>query len=252
MSAMARSEGQFVDAAGIRTFYEVEGEGAPLILLHGGFATNETWSRQRAALSGLYQVFLPERRGHGRTADVAGPTGFDLMARDTVAFMDAVGLKQADMVGWSDGGIVALELALAAPERVRRLVLIGTAANIDGYTDETRQWNETATPDDMPVFIRDAYARLSPDGADHFPVVFDKLVQVWRREPRHDLAELARITAPTLVLIGDNDVLTVEHAAAMKAALPNGQLAVVPDADHFVMFAKPDLVNRLILDFLAA
>jgi pimeloyl-ACP methyl ester carboxylesterase len=243
--------GAIVDAAGVQTYYEVEGEGPPLVLLHGGFATIETWSAQRAVLAQSHRVYLPERRGHGRTPDVPGPTGFDVMALDMIAFMEAVGIPSADMVGWSDGGIVALDVALIRPDLLRKLVLIGTAAHVDGYTSQTREWNQTATPDSLPPFVRDAYEKLSPDGPAHFAIVFEKLVEVWRAQPRHEAAELARVNAPTLLLLGDKDVLTVEHAAAMMQAIPDAQLAVIPGADHGVMFEKPDLVNRLIVDFLA-
>jgi pimeloyl-ACP methyl ester carboxylesterase len=244
------SAGRYVDAGGVRTYYEVEGEGEPLVLLHGGFATIETWAAQRAALTDRYRVFLPERRGHGRTADVPGPTGFDVMAADMLAFMSAVGIGPVHLVGWSDGGIVALEVALARPDVVRRLVLGGTAAHVDGYTTETKERMKTMTPDDLPAFVRERYDTLSPDGPGHFAVVFQKLMEVWRTQPRHDAAELARVTAPTLIMLGDKDVLTVEHAALMLRAMPNAQLAVIPGADHGVVFAKADLVNRLIQDFL--
>lgn len=248
---MASDGGAYVDAGGVRTFYETDGEGDPLLLLHGGFVTNTSWSNQRGPLAAAYRVYLPERRAHGRTSDIPGPITYVDMAADTVAFMDAVGVESAHVVGWSDGGNVGLEVALANPERVRKLVLIGAAAHLDGATEEGKQWVDTVTADDMPPFIRDGYARLSPDGADHFPIVFEKLVTLWRTEPRHAMSELSGIEAPTLVLIGDNDGLTVEHAAAMAKALPNGQLAVVPGADHFLIFTKAALVNRLILDFLA-
>jgi pimeloyl-ACP methyl ester carboxylesterase len=247
-----RPAGRYVDAGGVRTYYEVDGDGDPLILLHGGLATIETWSNQRPALAERYRVYLPERRGHGRTPDVPGATGFDVMAGDTIAFMEALEIPSAHLVGWSDGGIIALEIALMRPDLVRRLVLIGTAAHIDGYTAETHDWIQNATPETFPSVLRDAYERLSPDGPDHFRVVFEKLVAVWRTEPRHDAAELAQLAAPTLVAIGDSDLVTVEHAAEMRRAILDAQLAVVPGAGHGLMFEKPDLVNRLIIDFLGA
>lgn len=247
----AAAAGAFVDADGVHTYYEVAGEGEPLILLHGGFATIETWRGQAGAFAERFRVYLPERRGHGRTPDVEGPMSFGLMAADTVAFMDALDIGPAHLVGWSDGGYVAMELALARPDLVRRLVLIGTAANADGYTAETRADNAHLTPDSLPPSIRAAYDRLSPDGPEHFPVVFDKLAAVWRTEPAHRLADLARLTMPTLLLLGDRDVLTVEHAAAMREAIPRAELAVIPGATHGLLFEKPDLADRLILDFLA-
>lgn len=245
------AQGSYVDAGGVRTYYEVRGSGDPLILLHGGFATIETWRGQAPVFAERYRVYLPERRGHGRTPDVEGPMGFGLMARDTIDFMEALGTGPAHLVGWSDGGYVATELALARPDLVRRLVLIGTAANADGYTTETREGNEHLTLDSLAPFVRQAYDRLSPDGPDHFPIVFEKLAAVWRTEPDHALADLSALTMPTLLLLGDHDDLTVEHAAAMLRAIPHAELAVVPGASHFLLFEKTDLANRLILDFLA-
>jgi pimeloyl-ACP methyl ester carboxylesterase len=240
-----------VEANGVDTYYEVDGEGEPVVLLHGGFVTIDSWAPQRAALGARYRLYLPERRGHGRTPDVDGPLSYAVMAADTIAFMDAVGLPSAHLVGWSDGAIVGLEVALARPELVRSLVLIGTAAHLDGWRPEERAEAETMTPASLPPFIREAYDRLSPDGPDHFPIVFERLLAEWRTEPRHELAELGAVSARTLILVGDRDGVTVEHAAAMQRAIPDAQLAVVPGADHFLTFRKPDLANRLLLDFLA-
>lgn len=244
--------GRRVDAGGVDTYYEVEGEGEPVLLLHGGFVSIESWRAQRAALATRYRVYLPERRAHGRTPDVPGPLTFEVMARDTIAFAEAIGLSSAHLVGWSDGAIVGLEVALARPDLVRSLVLIGGAANLEGWTAESREDTASLTVESLPSWIRDAYGRLSPDGPDHFPVVFERLVATWRTEPRHVLAELRAITARTLILIGDHDGVSVEHAAAMGQAIPGAQLAVLPGADHFLLFQKAELANRLILDFLDA
>ncbi len=246
-------DGRRIVANGVEQYVELDGptDGAPVVLLHGGFVTLDSWARQRAALVAAgYRVILPERRGHGRTPDVPGPLSYAAMTADTIALMAALALPSAHLVGWSDGGIVALEVALARPDLVRSLVLIGTAAHVDGWTAEVRADAETMTVASMPPFIRDAYDRLSPDGPDHFPVVFERLVAEWRVEPRHELAELARIAAPTLLLLGDRDNVTVEHAAAMRRAMPDARLAVLPDADHFLLFSQPDLATRLLLDFL--
>jgi pimeloyl-ACP methyl ester carboxylesterase len=214
--------------------------------------TIASWSAQRAALAARYRVYLPERRGHGRTPDAPGPLTFQAMARDTIAFADALGLASVNLVGWSDGAIVGLEVALMRPGLVRALVFVGGAASLEGWTAESREETAGLTVDALPPFIREAYDRLSPDGPDHLPVVFERLVAEWRSEPRHSLAELGRITARTLILLGDRDGVTVEHAAAMQRAIPGAQLAVLPGADHFLLFAKPDLASGLILDFLGA
>jgi pimeloyl-ACP methyl ester carboxylesterase len=243
---------RYVDAGGVHTYYEVVGDGDPLVLLHGGFATIDTWGAQTPALAERYRVYLPERRGHGRTPDVPGPTGYDVMAQDTIAFMDALGISAAHLVGWSDGGNVGLEVALTRPDLVRKLVLIGAAANFEGYTPALQAMASKMTPDIIPSSMRQAYDALSPDGPAHFPVVFEKLTAVWKTEPHHPLGDLERLAAPTLVMLGDDDDVTIEHAAAMQRAIPDAQLAVVPGTDHALMFEKPEVVNRLILDFLAA
>ncbi|MCI0346577.1 MAG: alpha/beta hydrolase, partial [Chloroflexi bacterium] len=224
--------------------------GDAVVLLHGGFVSIESWAAQRAALAERYQLYLPERRGHGRTPDVPGSLGYDVQADDTIAFMDAVGLSSAHLIGWSDGGIVALEVALRRPDLVRSLALVGAVAHVDGATTEARREVAAMTPDGLGPYVREMYDRLSPDGPDHFEAVFERLVEVWRTEPTHELSELAAVAMPTLVLIGDRDVVSVEHAAAMQRALPNAQLAVVPGSDHFLLFQKPELASRLLLDFL--
>jgi pimeloyl-ACP methyl ester carboxylesterase len=247
---VTKGSGDRVVANGVDTYYEVDGQGEPIILLHGGFLTIDSWEPQRTALAEQYRLYLPERRGHGRTPDVPGPITFDVMAHDTIAFAQAIGLSSAHVVGWSDGAIVGLEMALLRPDLVRSLVLIGGAAHVDGWTPESRAETAAMTVDSLPPFIGELYGRLSPDGAEHLAIVFERLHSTWRTEPRHELADLARITARTLILIGDHDIVTVEHAAAMQRAIPGAQLAVLPGSDHFLLSVKPDLANSLILDFI--
>ena len=258
MAVDTETTGTYLDAGGVHGYYEVTGHGDPLLLLHGGFSTIESWGAQTPALAERYRVFLPERRGHGRTPDVEGPTGFGIMARDTIAFMQALGISSAHLVGWSDGGNVGLEIALLRPDLVRKLVIVGAGDDFDvmqpegpRYTAEVRAQLQNFTPDALPPMLREAYEQLSPDGPDHFPVVFDKLVAAWRTGPTHALGDLARISAPTLVMLGDDDMITVDHAAAIQRTIPAAQLAVVPGTDHLLQYEKPDLVNRIILDFLA-
>jgi pimeloyl-ACP methyl ester carboxylesterase len=244
--------GEYIDVAGVKTWHELRGTGDPLVLLHGGMCTAETFDAQAQALAETFAVHLPERRGHGRTPDVDGPITYAVMARDTLAYLDAAGLDSAHLVGWSDGAVVALLVALEAPERVRSLVLIGQFANFDGLTDEFRAMAEHMTADVLPAFLRDAYGAVSPDGPDHYDVVFEKLLPAWQQDPAIALDRLAGIACPALVLMGEHDILTVEHAAAMARAFGDGHLAVVPNATHGLPLEKPELTNRLLLDFLQA
>src|SRR5918996_967494 len=182
---MATSEphirnGNYVDAGGLHTYYEVAGEGEPL-LLHGGFCPAETFDGLTPRLSEEYRVYLPERRGHGRTPDVEGPITFENMAQDTLAFMDALDISSAHLVGWSDGALVALHVALQRPDLASKLVLIGMAVNHDGIPAEAREMlGPSLSPEILPPFLRELYANVSPDGPEHFDDVLEKLSATWK------------------------------------------------------------------------
>ena len=244
------SVGEYVNAGSLRTYYEVRGEGEPLVLLHGGLATTESWARQVPTLTQRYRVYVPERRGHGRTPDVAGPITYDTMAADTAAFLEAAGTGPAHLVGWSDGAVVGMLVALRRPELVRKLVAIGQYFNFDGEVPAFRAMIEHWSYS-LPGELHEVYDRVSPDGPEHFPVVLEKMMRMWREEPDIALSELARVRAPILPMQGDDDIVKVEHSVALAAALPDAQLAVIPGGSHVVPLEKPDLVNRLILDFLS-
>jgi pimeloyl-ACP methyl ester carboxylesterase len=242
--------GEYVNAGGVRTYYEVYGEGEPLVLLHGGLATAESWVMQVPALAEGYRVYVPERRGHGRTSDAAGPITYEMMAADTAAFLDATGTGAANLVGWSDGAVVGMLVALRRPELVRKLVVIGQYFNFEGEVPEFRAmidyWGT-----DLPEALHEVYDRVSPDGPEHFPVVLEKMMRMWREEPDLAFSELAGVRAPVLLMQGDDDIVKVEHSAALAATLPEAQLAVVPGSSHMAPLEKPVLVNQLILDFLS-
>lgn len=242
--------GEYVNAGGVRTYYEVYGEGEPVVMLHGGLATAESWAMQIPALAERYRLYVPERRGHGRTPDIEGPITYEMMAADTAAFIDAAGTGAVHLVGWSDGAVVGVLVALHRPELVRKLVVIGQYFNFEGEVPEFRamidHWGS-----DLPEGFHEVYDRVSPDGPEHFPVVLEKMMRMWREEPDIALSELAGVRAPVLLMQGDDDIVTVEHSAALAAALPDAQLAVVPGSSHMVPLEKPVLVNRLILDFLS-
>ncbi|MEW2219428.1 alpha/beta hydrolase [Streptomyces sp. NPDC006990] len=244
--------GDYADLPGIRMWYETEGSGDPLLLLHGGLCTNATWGGQRAELAAHYRLFLPERRAHGHTPDVEGPLSYQDMAEDTVAFLETVVGGPAQLVGWSDGGVVALLVTMARPDLVRRAVLIGA-----NFRPSPESFVEPALVDALRpegvdlAFFRELYEAVTPEGAGHWPVVARKVIHMWRTQPSLTAADLARVTAPTLVVAGDDDMMTLEHTVALYRALPAGQLAVVPGASHLVPVEQPASVNRLILNHLA-
>lgn len=245
--------GAYADLPGVRTWYEVEGNGDPLVLLHGGFCTNDTWGAQRSDLAAAHRVFLPERRAHGHTPDVPGPLTYRDMAGDTIAFLERVVTEPAHLVGWSDGGVVALLVALARPDLVRRMVVVGANFRPGPECFVEPSMLDTMAPDGPESeFFRELYAAATPDGADHWPVVARKVLDMWRTQPTLTTEDLARIAAPTLVVTGDDDMMTLEHTAALYRALPDAQLAVLPGASHLVPLEQPARLNRLILDHLSA
>ncbi|MBY8882693.1 alpha/beta fold hydrolase [Actinacidiphila acidipaludis] len=245
--------GDYAELPGVRTWYETDGtSGEPLLLLHGGFCTNDTWGAQRADLAAAYRVFLPERRAHGHTPDVEGPLTYQAMAEDTVAFLERVVGEPAHLVGWSDGGIVALLVAAARPDLVRKAVVIGAT-----FRPAAECWAEPGmldamTPDSADLaFFREMYEAVTPDGAGHWPAAAAKTLDMWRGQPTLTAEDLAAVRAPTLVMVGDDDMMTLEHTSALYRSLADARLAVVPGASHLVPLEQPGSVNRMILDHLA-
>jgi pimeloyl-ACP methyl ester carboxylesterase len=245
--------GEYVDVAGLKTWYDAAGDGNPLVLLHGGLVTNDTWSAQWPVFSERFRVFAPERRGHGHTPDVEGPLRYGDMATDTIKFLETVVNEPAHLVGWSDGGIVGLLVAVARPDLVRKLVAI--SANFkpaaEAGVPEAHAMSEVSPDDPSMEMFRSLHAASSPDGPEHWPVFLKKFFEmVASSEPDITSAELATITAPTLVVAADDDMVTLEHTVELYRAVANSELAVLPGTSHALVFEKPDLLNRIVLDFL--
>lgn len=210
------------------TWYEHRGEGDSLVLLHPGMADARAFDPNIDAFADRFHVFTPERRGHGRTPDRDGPITYEGMARDTIDFTEAIVGGQAHVLGCSDGAIVALITALLRPDLVGRLVLVAGVFHRDGWHPSAVSW---------------------PDGLD--PDSFaGKMARMHGSEPNLSASDLAGVKSRTLVMVGDDDEVSLEHAVEMYRALPDGELAVVPGTSHGLLVEKPDLCNRLILDFL--
>jgi pimeloyl-ACP methyl ester carboxylesterase len=193
---------------------------------------------------------MPERRGHGRTADVHGPITYEDMAADTVAFVEKRGIGPVHLVGWSDGAVIGLLVALTRPDLVLSLVFIGNPLTIEGLPAEMRPTLDQMSVDMLPPFLREMYAAVSPDGPEHFDVVWEKLAATIKALPYVDMSELEHLNTPVLVVAGDQDMITVEHAEAIRQKIPDAQLAIIPGG-HAVPLEKPALLAALIFDFLA-
>jgi len=237
----------YAQLGNVRTWYDELGEGEPLVLLHpgGGGVDSRAFGPTLPALAARFRAFAPDRRGHGRTADVPGPITFDLMAQDTVHFLERVVGSSAHVLGYSDGATVGLFVAQRRPDLVSRLVLVAGVFHHDGWLPGVIDPNKKP-----PDFLAESYAKVSPDGAAHYEVVVEKLARMHAVEPALTTADLSRITCRTLVMQGDDDEVSLEHALALYRALPNAELAVIPGTSHGLLVEKPELCNNVILEFL--
>jgi len=207
---------------GLNMYYEAHGEGPPLLLLHGGSGSiPEKWI---PFFSPRFQVIAMEQMGHGRTADVMDRSfHYHDMAEDTVELMRQLEVESAVVVGYSDGGVIGLDMAIHHPERVTKLAVTGANGRTDGYSAENQEWVRRFDPAVEPVF--EMYGRLSPDGAGHWPIVLGRLKPMWIAEPSFTPEQLQGIRAPTLIIIGDEDIVTPEHAVEMFRTIPGRSCA---------------------------
>ena len=235
-----------VTVDGVQTWYEERGHGDPLVLLHPGGAGVDAraFGPNLDALAQHFHVFTPERRAHGRTPDVEGPITYELMAQDTIAFLDTVIGQPVHLLGYSDGAVVALLVALSRPDLVSRLVLAAGIFHHEG-------WHEGVLDGEPPAFLRDSYGQISPDGIGHYDVVAAKLAATHADEPALNASELQELTTRTLVMVADDDEVRLEHAVEMYRGLPDAELAVVPGTSHGLLMEKPDMCHQLITDFLS-
>lgn len=223
------------------------GSGPEFVLLHPGGTDSRALDPLVAELAGRYRVITPDQRAHGRTPDREGPLSYAAMAEDTIAFLEEEAGAPVHLLGYSDGAVVALTVALRRPDLVRDLVLAAGVHHRDGWEPGV-----LAGEAEVPDFMVDAYAEVSPDGREHYAEVVAKLRRMHEEGPALTDADLAGLDLPVLVLVGDDDEVRLEHAVAAYRALPHGELAVVPHASHGVLVEKPQLCARLITDFHAA
>jgi pimeloyl-ACP methyl ester carboxylesterase len=247
--------GNYADVNGIRIYYETYGEGEPLLLLHGNGGSIGNFMYQIPELSKHFKVIAVDSRAQGRTTDSDQEISYALMASDMSELIDKLGLGKVNIVGWSDGGNIGLELAYAHPEKVLKVVTFGA-----NYTNE----NWMAPPDsvvmdpDDPMILRvtemmkgasEETEKLSPD-PQRLPVIKTKLENLIVKYPNFTPEQLNTINVPFLVVAGDHDVISLEHTISLYNNLPKSELFIVPHASHLVLIENPELANSEIIKFL--
>jgi pimeloyl-ACP methyl ester carboxylesterase len=208
------------------------------VLLHGGGSTLDTsFGQVLRTLAKTRRVIAFDQQGHGRTADVDRPFSFEQSADDAVALLGFLGIERADFFGYSNGGNIALQVGIRHPERVRKLIVASAMFKRDGCAPEFWESFETATLKDMPAELRDAYVRTAPH-PEALPTFFAKSVARMRAFKDVRPEEIRSIRAPTLVLIGDADIVRPEHAVELFRLLQHGALAVLPATNHMQIVGR--------------
>ena len=241
--------GHYVKVHGIRLYYELHGRGAPLLLIHGGAGNGMQFSKQLPAFSPRYRCIVPDCCAQGRTTDRPGPLTYHAMAEDMIALLDHLHVKRVDIMGWSDGGDIGLDMAIHHPDRVSHLVTFGANFKPDGLNPQDVEWNETATAESFGSGMREGWTRLNPQ-PEHFEEAMNKIIAMWRSLPKWSLADLRLIRAKTLICAGDHDLVRPEHTADLAAAIPGAEMWIVPDASHSAMIERAEVVNPRVLEFL--
>ncbi len=232
---------------GISLYYATIGQGPPVVLLHGGLANSDYWGNQVRALEPHHMVIVVDSRGHGRSTRDARPYGYDLMADDVVALLDTLHIAKADVVGWSDGAILGLDLAIRHPDRVGK-VFAFAANTVTSGVQEGVEKNPT-----FARFIergRQEYARLSVTPKDYDAFVA-QISKMWETEPNWTDAQLKSIRLPVWVVDGDHDeAIKRAHTEYIAATIPGAGLLILPNTSHFAFLQNPALFNAALLNFL--
>jgi pimeloyl-ACP methyl ester carboxylesterase len=235
---------------GLRMYYDVRGKGPTLVLLHGGGGSGLQFEKQVPAFETSHRLVIPDMCAQGRTTDRPGPLSYHAMAEDVIALMDHLHIHKFDLMGWSDGGMTGLDLAIHHPGRLRHLVTFGANFTPEGLREPDRAWLDTATVAGFGDDMRKGWQALSPE-PDHYAEAMTKLIQMWRTQPNFTAAELGSIRARTMVCAGENDLVRREHTQTLARAIPRSSLWIVPGATHGAMLEKPDEVNAKVLAFLS-
>ena len=231
---------------GVKIWYAVFGRGEPVILLHGGLANANYWGHQVPELAKRYRIIVMDSRGHGRSTRNAEPYGYDLMADDVIGLMDFLKIRKAAVVGWSDGAILGLDIALRHPERLTKLFAFAANSDPSGVADIAQS----------PVFnafvarAEKEYAALSPTPKDYKAFV-EQIEKMWATQPNWTAEQLHAIAVPVWIVDADHDeAIKRENTDFMARSIPGAGLLIQPEVSHFSFLQDPAQFTRDVLHFL--
>lgn len=259
--AQDAAKSAYAEVNGMKIYYEVSGSGDPLIVLHGAYMNIPSMGKIIPMLAKNHKVYALEFQGHGRTNDIDRPITYANLADDTAAFMDAVGVKKADVFGYSMGAGAGLQLAIRHPDKVTRLVAASTAYDAEGFQPEYKAFIPQMS---VEMFVGMPFAQeyrklaANPDG---FPALVKKLIAL-EHEPMAWGTDVKAVKAPVLIITADADVTTLEHSVALFRLLGGGamgdmgkplsasRLAVMPATSHTAIITQPELLEAFVEPFL--
>ncbi len=216
-------------------------------MLHGGLANSDYFGNQVPALAPHHRIILLDSRGHGRSSRNAQPFSYDLMTDDVVALLEQLGIARARIVGWSDGAIIGLDMAMRHPDRVDRVFAFGANTRTSGLKPDVEH-NPT-----FARFIaraREEYIELSPTPHD-YAAFLTQIGQMWRTQPNWTDDQLRKIGVRVLIADGQHDeAIRRDHTEYMAATIPRAGLLILPNVSHFAFLQDPALFNAAMLDFL--
>lgn len=227
-TTMKTAQSGYAPVNGIKMYYEIHGEGKPLVLIHGGGSTIETsFETILPLLAETYKVIAVELQAHGHTSDREAPESFQQDANDVVTLLQHLKINKASFLGFSNGGQTAMQIGISYPNIVDKLIITSAFYKRNGAMEGLFENLEKATINDMPAVYKEAYLKINNDTAA-LQNMFEKdrarmvAFKDWSEE------EVASIKAPTLIIAGNEDVVTPEHAVEMKRKIPNSKLLLLP------------------------
>jgi pimeloyl-ACP methyl ester carboxylesterase len=258
------SKGNYVEVHGLKMYYEIHGEGFPLVLLHGGLsATGTSFGKILPRLVRGRQIIAIEQQAHGHTADIDRPLTYEQMASDTAALLSHIGIEHADFFGYSIGAGIAMEIAIKYQSMVRKLVLATPIYTVDGFHPGVLASMEFLQPELLAGSpFAEEYARIAPNPQD-WPTLIARVKQLNRDFVNLSSEAVASIKSPTLLIAGDSDIVRPEHVVEIfrllgggvpgdNVGLPNSQLAILPGTTHVTLVDRADWLVSMITAFLDA
>jgi pimeloyl-ACP methyl ester carboxylesterase len=241
------AESGYAPVNGIQMYYAVYGAGDPVLLIHGGLGHADIWANQVIELAKTHKVIVADSRGHGRSTRDERPYGYHLMASDYLALLDFLKVDKTALVGWSDGGIIGLDIAMSNPERLTKLFAQAANVTVDGVDPAV------ATNVTFGAYIERMgkdYAKLSKT-PDQYNAFVEQISKMWASEPAWSKEQLVAIKVPTAIVLGDHDeAITRAHTDYMAASIPGAKLIILKDASHFAMLQDPAGYTKTVQDFL--